>query len=432
MKQSVNKQRIREYLRTLHTEADLRAWFDPLRLKLTESGTLEVRFPHSLFSTWFGKERQKYFERELSQCFEHTPKIIFIKPGNAAGSKIPPSFSGKNGLSGSDRQFSFDSFIYNQKNDFPVTMAREIAFSAKNPPYVPFVICGKGSCGKTHLLRAMADAMAASFPAGGIYLGTVEEADALFQENPAAFKRKMLRHKAVFLDNGQNLTAFPDLQQELVHIAETFKEKKKPFVLAIDESLDLTALNPKLRTRLESGLAVTVKKADLDVRIRYTKSQCVASRLHLKKDIILSLAQRCHSLTAIQGIIAKASAFQQKKGDSLTLSDFEKLMAGTDILSGKPPTPQAVVSQVAEAFSLAPEDMFGHDRRAEAVLARQTAMYLCRVILGTPYSSLGQYFNGRNHATVIYACKKIEKITKSDKVMNKLVTQIRKKFLSAS
>lgn len=431
-----DKQRIRDHLGTLHSDAELKTWFDPLHLNFSESGTLEVRFPHVLFFRWFGKDRQKRFERDLTALSAVVSRIVYVRPEDtrqqsSQGFMKMASVPGPEVFADAAR-FSFDAFIYNKKNEFPVSMAREVATSPGNRAHVPFVICGKGSCGKTHLLRAMAGSMAEHLPSGSIYFGTVEELESLFRENPATFKRKMLRYKALFLDNGQVLSAFPDLQQELVFIAEKYKEKEKPFVLSLDDNVDQTALNPKLRSRLESGLTVTVKKPDLDVRLRYAKAQCVANRIHLKKEIILSLAQRFQNLSAIQGVISKALAFQKKTGKPVTETDMEKILASTYTLAGKQPSAQAIISQVAESFSLSPEEITGNDRRTEASLPRQVAMYLCRELLGAPYSSVGAYFNGKNHATVIYACKKITKIIKGDKDMNKRVAKIRKKFLTAT
>lgn len=440
METPLDKQRIREHFQTLHSDADLKAWFDPLHFRVPETGILEVCFPHALFSGWFGKERQNWFEKELALLLGPASHIVFTKPDTArkpvaAKKHLPMTEAGQRSaheLLGENARYSFEAFEYNRKNEFPVTMARELASSMTDAAYVPFVICGGGSCGKTHLLRAMAGLMATRLPSGGIYCAAVEEAENLRKENPASFKRKMLRHKAIFLDNGQNLALYPDLQQELVFITEKFKEKKKPFVVALDDSLDQQAINPKLRARLESGLSVTLGKPDLDIRLRYAKAQCAAHGFHLKKELLLSIAQRFHTLTTIQGVILKALAFQHNTERSLTEADMEKLLAGTDALTGRRPTAQAIINQVAEKFSLSPERLAGNDRQTKTVRARQVAMYLCRELLGTPYASLGAYFNGKNHATIIHAHRKIGKLVKSDKDMNKLVTTIRKKFLTPS
>lgn len=428
--QPEHKQRIREHLLTLHSDEDLRTWFDPLSLNFSENGTLEVRFPHALFSRWFGKERQKRFEREVSSAFSTVSRVVYTKRGDKRLSRAYPKIGSVAEAFPEVGRYSFDTFLYNKKNEFPVSMAREVASSPNNPFYVPFIICGKGGCGKTHLLRAMAGIMAEHIPTESIYLGTVEELETVYRENPMEFKRKMLRHKAIFLDNGQGLNSLPDLQQELVFVAEKYKEKKKPFVLSLDEDVDQSTFNPRLRARLESGLTVTVKKPDLDVRLRYAKAQCVASRIPLKKEILLSLAQRFHNLTTIQGIISKALAYYENTGKSVTAPVMEKILAGTDALAGKRPTPHAIINEVAATFLLSPEVVTGKDRTANTTLARQTAMYLCRELIGVPYSSLGAYFNGKNHATVIYACKKVEKKIKSDKDMHNRVAQIRKKFLT--
>lgn len=429
----VDKQTIREHLSARHSEADLQAWFDPLHFNVLESGTIEIRFPHALFSNWFGKERQKRLEKELAGLHDGISRIVYLKPGNrrartVAKPKMEQQASRKDNAD--NAQFSFDTFIYNKKNEFPVTMAHKLAVRIEDPLHIPFVICGKGGCGKTHLLRAMAGTAQKTVQHGDIYIGTVEDAGALFTADPASFKQTMLQYKAIFLDDGQNLAAFPYLQQEFVLIADSFKENKKNFVLAIDDGLDQTALNPKLRARLESGLSVTVKKPDLDVRMRYAKAQCAAQRIQLKKELLLPIAQRFTSLTIIQGIIAKAAAFQLQNGKPFTASDMEKILAGMDSIAGKCATVPAIISQVADAFSVTPEDIMGMDRGSDAVLARQTAMYLCRKLLAAPYASLGQYFYGKNHSTVMYSVKKIEKKIENDKVMNKLVTKIRKKFLS--
>ena len=435
MEQLVNKERIRDHLRTMHTDAELQTWFDPLGFRFSDSGTMEVHFPHVLFSHWFGKERQKMLEREVAGILGTQPRIIYIKPESDRSlsvKRVPAKAALQ--VTGDHAQWSFDTFIYNKKNEFPVAMAREMAASARNPVYSPFVICGKGTCGKTHLLRAIAGGMASALSPESIYLGTVEELNTLYSENekPGMFRKKMLRYKAIFLDNAQDLAAYPDLQQELLSIGDTFREKKKPFVVAIDEDLDQSAMSQKLRSRLESGLVVSVKKPDLDVRLRYVKAQCAANRLHLKKEYLLPLAQRFHNFRALQGIVTKIAAFQKRSDKPITNAEFDKLLASSGALSDRPATPQAIIAHVAESLSLTPEDISGNSRQSGVVRARQIAMYLCRELLGVSLSSLGRYFNGKNHATVLYACKKITKSLDSDKDMHKLVTHIRKKFLSSS
>lgn len=426
----MNKDQIRNQLQSFRTEAELQAWFDPLRLRFTESGSLEISFPHPLFARWFTKERQREFERDVLRVVGGQLRFVYARslPGQSAQVRTkkisvapPKGFSDK---------YSFETFIYNRKNDFPVSMARELAASAKNPAYIPFTIYGGEGCGKSHLLRATAVAMSATVPWESIFFGTAADLAAGFEEGkPGSFKRRISRCKAVFIDNLQDISRHKGLEQELVSLADLFRDRRKPLVFALDQGFDRETFGRNFRSHLESGLAVALAGPDLDIRLRYAKAECTAQRLHLRKELLLPLAQRFRNLRAIQGVVRKIAAYQNRSGKPLTMGDLEKILSH-ETLSGKPASLSAIISHVAEAFSLAPEDITGNSRAADIVFARQVAMYLCRELMGVTSSALGQYFNGKNHATVLYACKKISKIMESDKDTHKLVTSIRKKFLT--
>lgn len=434
----VNKQSIRTHLQATYTDADLQAWFDPLRVHVSDAGNIEIHFPHVFFARWFTKERRKNFEREVARLFGTQHKVVYVKPRaekSAANRNLRKDFR-EHAVSVAQQartsaQWSFDSFIFNKKNEFPVSMAREIAATPDNPAHTPFILCGAANCGKTHLLRAMAADIAKISGNSAVYLGTAAELYALPAESdkPGSVKRKLLRYKAVFIDNVHEIANNTHIQQEFINIIDSFREKKKTLVMAFDESFDQTMFDEKLKSRFESGLIVTVKKPDLDVRLRYARAQCAANRLHLKKELLLPLAQRLLTLPSIQGAVAKITAYQNNTDKPVTLADIEKIMANNAI-TGTPATATAIISQVADAFSLAEADIAGTGRGARVVLARQTAMYLCREFLGVPYAAIGHYFSGKNHATVLYACNKITKMLKSDKNTNNIITQVRKKFLS--
>ena len=431
----MNKQSIREQLRTIYTDADLQTWFDPLRLSISEAGNIEVFFPHTLFAHWFTKERRKKFEREVAQVLGGHHKIIYAKHAtdkNAVKHSVQKKFHTRP-IATQTRaysQWSFDSFIFNKKNEFPVAIAKEISMSPENPAHTPFIICGNAGCGKTHILRAMATNVITMLGSTAVYLGTAEELHAMATENDTAggLKRKLTQYKAVFIDNAHEIANYVDIQQEFISLIDIFREQKKPLVMALDENFDQTAFAQKLKSRFESGLIVLVKEPDLDVRLRYARSQCAANRLHIKKELLLPLAQRLRTLPAIQGAVAKVVAYQKKNNKLVTLADIEKIMHSSAI-TGTSATAAAIIAHVADAFLLTEKDITGSGRRPQVVVARQIAMYLCRELLGVPYAVLGQYFSGKNHTTVLYACNKISNISKTDKNTNNLITQIRKKFI---
>lgn len=440
MNNIAQKKNIRDRLQANHSEAELQTWFDPLNLRFADAGTLEVCFPHVLFSRWFDKERRKAFEREIYAALEGHPRIVYAQPAAPRTKEFASVRNAyreirakqKNFPETTGEQWSFETFLYNKKNEFAVVMAMEAASQPQNPSHVPLIIAGKGTCGKTHLLRAMARKMTATLFDANIFFGTVAELHSYFSEcrDSTAFRRKISRKKAIFIDNAQDLAEYPELQQELVFLTDSFKDKNKPLVLSVDTNFNPQSLDRGLYSRISGGLILTLKIPDLDIRLRYGKAQCAAMRLHLEKEHLLFIAQRFHNIRAIQGIIAKIAAYGGKTGRPVSSAELQKIIAGADTLSLPQATPEAVIRHVAEAMNISPEEITGNSRRADIVKARQTAMYLCREFLQVSLAALGKYFTGKNHATVIYACKKIENILDSDSIVNNLVTQARKKFLS--
>ncbi len=431
----VIKQRIRDHLRTMHTDIDLQTWFEPLLLRFSDASGLEVRFPHALFAGWFAAERQELFESAVHALLGPETAIVYKRPDKSKKMVSERSALAKQAQSVSEPALptgvfaaadhcSFDTFIHNRKNEFPFSMAREVASTPKNPAYNPFVICGRGTCGKTHLLKSIARAMAVSMGPEDVFLGTVHDLGVL---GTGGIRTTLLRYQAVCLDNAQLLADHPGMQRDIMYIADLFREKKKPLVLALDEEVAKAGLDEKLRSRLESGLIVSLKKPDLDIRLRYAKILADQMRLQLKKEHLLTLVQRFDDFRHIEGTLTKLAAYQTKSGRPINPADLEKVLMHAGTLSGKPISAQTIIDIVAEEFSLSREAILGGNRKADVVQARQIGMYLCRELLGTSLSALGEYFSGKNHATVLHAYKKIKELQDSNKDMHMLVAQLRKK-----
>ena len=432
----VLKQTLRTSLRTAYSENDLKKWFDPLVLRESRNGSFEVRFPHALFAGWFNDEKRGILERELAHFAGHAISVTYRTPGGTAAPKKSPSARQHTGVFApficEDDNYCFETFICNKKNEFPLAMAKEVAKVPTGQTYFPFVICGKGTCGKTHLLRATAKNMAECRKSILIYLGSVDDLAAAYSEmgNENTTRQQLLRYDSFFLDDAQRLAAHPALQQELIYVADHFRDHKKTLVLAFDEGLAKSDISEKLRSRLEAGLVVTLKKPDLDVRLRYTLGEAQNLALPLSKEHALTIAQHFHDLRHLSGIVTKISAFCSKNTRPLSDMDLEKLLEHGTENSRTLLTPESIISTVAEQFSLPVADILGTKRQHILVQARQISMLLCRELLGLSFPALGTVFGGKNHATVFYACKKIQALQESDNTMNNLVSTIRKKCQS--
>ena len=155
----VFKDEFRQHLSHFCPEQDLRRWFDPLDLKVDrEDQTFRVVFPHAFFATWFETSVREFFERQVGEYLGKGYVLHYqSKNGNdGRNGRTPPFLEETTCLTDFPygNQFTFETFIANEKNHFPLALAQEVA-RGREVRYNPFLVCGPSGSGKTHLLRAM-------------------------------------------------------------------------------------------------------------------------------------------------------------------------------------------------------------------------------------------------------------------------------------
>jgi chromosomal replication initiator protein len=212
-------------------------------------------------------------------------------------------------------------------------------------------------------------------------------------------------------------------QEKLLALLDVCLHEKKQFVCACSGPLvSHRGLSESLRSRLELGIIVELKDPDIDVRMRFAQAQCMAHGIDLAQEHMLLLAQRCEHLHYLSGVLLKIAAYKSLAQEDITRQDIENILKHSGEYS--PVTPQDIIRRVAEHFSLSPEDIMGNKRKSALVFARHTAMYLCRKILGVSYPALGQLFGGKDHSTIMYSIKKIEKYIITHKDAHTTITEL--------
>lgn len=427
------KETLRQHLTQNHSDGDLKRWYDPLRIEMGEDGKcLCVHFPHSFFSEWFARSVQDRFEEQLH---------LFLGPGHTVRYMNPVQgiASGDDGRGASDKtidfpfghQFTFDNFLSNKKNYFPLATAKEVA---KNPEVIfnPFIICGGAGAGKTHLLKSIANEISKRHSQDSVFYGNIEDLfniyQVTFKSDAFAARNHLCRFKYLLVDEFHLLKRFKQFQTELINLFNFFYDNKQQMIFSCPDRLpSYDFLDPKLKSRLEWGLIVNLKEPDLDIRIRYIEKQCKAKKLPLTKEHVLTLAQTFADLRFLQGILLKFYAFKEFVHKDFTDRDFSQILSQ----SASPPvqnvTPEAVIDTVARHFEVEVRDLAGAKRHHRIVRARQLAMFLIRDLMGSSFPALGRLFGNRDHSTALYAVKKIGQLQKDNPEVKKLVTILKKK-----
>lgn len=456
-----------------HNDADA-TWLDGLSLR-QENGLLHVAFPHVHFGPWFARHKQKIFEEAVQTCFfPHIPTIVYrqadgetcgFRPSCEPAADFAPEAAPETAANaakdfvarpdehpgehpgehpedpgGSDHDDGFESFVVNQKNAFPLATARNIAEQASSArAYNPFVLCGRSGTGKSHVLQAMARIMERRSGPGRVLSVSASRFCSRtlgWPVRPDAFWQK---YDALLLDDLQEIAQDPAGQNKIIAYMEECpgmtsgpREEKASgqraaqMVFACSgETADLAMLQERLLSRLESGMVMELMEPDLDVRMRYLQKGSKQHGLHLTRQQILFLAQRCPHIRPLQGLLLKIGAFCARHGQNLSQTDMENILRTG--VPEKTPDCRDILNLAAKLMNLRPDDVLGNKRQPDMVLARQAAMYVCRSKLGLSYPELGRAFGGRDHSTIIHAVRKIERLLVGDKRIRQLVTDLEQK-----
>ncbi|MCT4535053.1 DnaA/Hda family protein [Halodesulfovibrio sp.] len=449
------KNGLRNFLEQRYPEKDLRSWFDPLTIDYGDiEKSVSVAFPHAFFGTWFAAHGKPALEQAVREYISPEVVVLYdtpismqsvgmhekntVKPtqiahsGAAVQEKPTPSARAASGA-----QFTFDTFLHNAKNVFPVASAKEVAKADVFPKYNPLVIAGPSGSGKTHLLRAIAHAIQEQRPQASVFSGNIEDLAALYQDGSPGARFEVRKHIVCndffLLDDLQRLEDFPILQEELIALFDSFHDNNKQMVFCCTDGLTAHSfLLPTLRSRLEWGLLAQLKQQDMDIRIRYATSHLKENQIKLTNDQIILLCQRFDDFRLLQGVLLKLAAFKDLMNTEVSEYEFNQILEHTDKSKATPLTADIIIGVVAEHYMLQPKDLLSEKRHQKIVLARQVAMYLTRTLLGSSYPALGRMFGGKDHSTVIYAVNKIKKFIVKNKDTKLLINELKEKCLTAT
>lgn len=396
--------------------------------------SLRVTFPHPYFGQWFSSNFQGPFEEQVALLFGNHHAIHY--DCGQQGAAVPPirEPQSKSLPRPFGSQFTFDSFITNNKNHFPLVSAKEVA-SQKDIQFNPFIICGDPASGKTHLLKAVANDLTKVYERNEIFYGSLEDMVTIyadrFADDPLRGRRFFQNHKCLLMDDLQQVKEHPKFQDELVELFNHFHDAKRQMVFSCAGRLvDYDFLAPKLKSRLEWGLIITLKEPDLDVRVKYIQNMCKAKRIKLSKEQVLTLAQRFTDLRLLQGVLLKFFAFKKLVHKNIQDKEFNQILSHAMGENNNALDPKQIIALVADHFQLPTKTLTGSKRDHNIVFARQVAMYLVRQLVGSSYPTLGKLFGGKDHSTAMYAVSKIETLQGDDPETNRLLTGLKKKCLA--
>ena len=330
-----------------------------------------------------------------------------------------------------DYEFTFSSFIVGSSNKFAHAASLAVA---TNPggSYNPLFIYGNSGLGKTHLLYAIRNEIHRTNPEKIIqYVKgddfTNELIEAIRLNAASDFRNKYRKSDVLLVDDIQFIGGKESTQEEFFHTFNSLYEAKSQIVLTSDRPpKEIKTLEDRLKSRFESGLIADIQPPDFETRIAIIKRKAELLEMNLPDDIVEYIATRLKTnIRQLEGVVKKLKAKSQLYGEKVTINVAQKTIS--DILNNDQPPPltvEKIIDEVARTFGITSEDIRSSKRNSNISNARQIAIYAVREITDLSMNLIGEEFGNRDHSTIVYAIKQIEKNMNKDPKLKATVEDI--------
>jgi len=332
-------------------------------------------------------------------------------------------------------RYTFDNFIVGNTNRFAQSAALAVA---ENPAasYNPLFIYGGVGLGKTHLMHAIKNYIKAQNPAAKVAFVssetfTNELINSFRDNNSEQFRTKYRSMDVLLVDDIQFIAGKTATEEEFFHTFNTLKEAGRQIVLTSDRPPhEIKTLAERLRSRFEWGLICDIAPPDYETRIAILKQKAYDEGVTVSDDILAFIAEKITSnIRELEGVFNRVVAFKGLVQEEITLDTVIKVLKDYSN-EGKPIiTPEYIVECCARFYSISPEKFYSTSQKKDVSFARQVSFYLCKEILDISLQKIGQVF-GRDHTTVLYGVKKIEKDMKTDPVLKSNIEMLIKDIKS--
>jgi chromosomal replication initiator protein len=413
--------RIQDELRHAVGDSTWHIWLEPLTLRSFRAGTLVVEAPESI-RAWVGGR----FARVLRACSEAVlgvgvtvqivaagePEVAVAGPARTTA-PAPPR-GAVLGAGTLNPRYTFEQFVIGDGN----RLAHAAALAVAEMPglaYNPLFICGPPGLGKTHLLHSIANYVSAH--GGGLkVLYTTAEAftdhfvGAVHGGAIEAFKSTYRNVDVLLVDDVQFLESKAKTEQEFFHTFNALHGAGAQLVLTSDRlPRDIAGLESRLRERFESGLVTDVRPPDSDTRLTVLRKRAQQDELHVGDGALERIAERVETnIRTLEGALIRVVAFGSLTGQGVTPQLADEVLAGLypGLTPPKARTLREIQEETCDAFGVSMDDMLSSSRAAPVTWPRQVAMYLSRELTDQTLPAIGRAFGGRNHTTVMHACRR--------------------------
>ena len=418
-------------------------WFTALELISVDENTLTFRVPNNIYKYWIESNHMAALQNAIAAALGAPRAVKFLSPSEPLTEPIPEEISlaesnqaaraSKSTAStlGLNPRNTFESFVVGPNNEIAHAASLAVAQSPAKT-YNPLFIYGGVGLGKTHLMQAIGQyVLSKKKNTKVIYLSSElfinEFIDAIQHSNLVKFRKRYRQSDLLLIDDIQFLSGKERSQEEFFHTFNTLFDGHKQIVLSSDRpASEIANLEHRLVSRFEWGLTAELQPPDVETRIAILRKKARGMSIKLPDEVFDFLANRIRSnVRRLEGALMRVASFASLSGKELTREVIEHLLK--DILQEEARhsvTIEQIQRRVAEHFDVRLADMTSKRRPASIAFPRQVAMFLARELTKASLNEIGEAFGGRDHGTVLHACKLVKKRMKEQDSIRQTISFI--------
>lgn len=408
------------------SSADFSTWIRPLQTIETED-QIRLLAPNRFVLDWVKEHHLKKIEAVIHD-FSKDKLIVSLEIGSKQ-SAIPKNINKatqqtpnikKSRPNFLNRAFTFDNFVEGKSNQLARAASMQVSENI-GKAYNPLLIYGSSGLGKTHMMHAIGNAILEKNPSANVvYLHSEkfvqDMVKALQQNSINTFKEYYRGVDTLLIDDIQFFAGKERSQEEFFHTFNTLLEKKHQVVLTCDKyPKEIVGLEDRLKSRFGWGLPVAIEPPDFETRAAILMKKAHLVNVDLSQEVAFFIAKRIPSnVRDLEGALRRVIANSQFTGKPITTEFTKEALHDLISLQDKLVNIDNIQKTVAEYFKIRIADLSSKNRRQSVTRPRQIAMALARELTSYSYPEIGNAFGGRDHTTVINACKRVAELKESD------------------
>jgi chromosomal replication initiator protein len=422
-------QRLSAALKPQISADSFKRWFSAVELVEAKEKSLTFGVPNNIYQFWIESNYMPALQTAIVTTFGGPRSVNFCSPSGVGAQtslestplkevleELPGATKLGATVPGLNPRNTFESFVVGPNNEIAHAASLAVA-QAPARTYNPLFIYGGVGLGKTHLMQAIGQYVwTKKKNVKVIYLSSElfinEFIDAIQHSNLVKFRKRYRQADLLLIDDIQFLGGKERSQEEFFHTFNTLFDGHKQIVLSSDRpASEIANLEQRLVSRFEWGLTAELQPPDIETRLAILRKKAHSMQIKLQDEIFQFLASRIRTnVRRLEGALMRVASFASLSGKELTQEVTEHLLK--DILQEEARhsiTIEQIQRRVAEHFDVRVADMTSKRRPASIAFPRQVAMYLARELTKSSLNEIGDAFGGRDHGTVLHACKLVKR-----------------------